>query len=154
MFLKRSLPIRPVLVAWAILILLATTEAFALDYRNLGENAIVYDGASRQASPQFILLKGTPVELIVVAEKWAKIRESSGGLGWVEKTQLTEPRQVMTTQAKLVVRQQANETSPAVLTVAKGVLLEVVEKPAKGWVKVKHRDGPSGFVPTKAIWGL
>lgn len=152
MFLKRGLSIRPVLVAWAIL--LATTEATALDYRNLGENTIVYDGASRQASPQFILLKGTPVELIVAVEKWAKIRESGGGLGWVEKTQLTEPRQVITTQAKLVVRQQASETSPAVFTVAKYVLLEVVEKPAKGWVKIKHRDGQSGFVPIKAIWGI
>lgn len=130
--------------------------AHALDYRNMGENAIVYENASRQASPQFILLRGTPVEVVVTADKWVKIRESSGGLGWVEKSQVTDAKQVIVTQATAVVRQQPKDSAATAFTVSRDVLLEVQEKPGKGtaWVKVKHRDGQTGYISIKAIWGI
>jgi SH3-like domain-containing protein len=134
--------------------LLVTGKAYALDYRNLTENAIVYDGASRQANPQFILLRGTPVEVIVAVEKWAKIREVGGGLGWVDKAQLGDAKQVIVTQASAAVRQQADDASPLVFSVGKDVLLEVQEKPSKAWVKVKHRDGQTGYISIKAVWGI
>lgn len=152
MLSRRGSRIHLALFTWAAL--LATAEVSAQDYRNLGENAIIYDGASRQASPQFILRKGTPVEVIVTVDKWSKVREVGGGLGWLEKAQLTDPRQVITTQASVIVRQQANEASPAAFSVAKDVLLDVIDKPGKGWIKVKHRDGQTGFVPVKTVWGI
>lgn len=137
------------LIGW-----MSSSAANALDFRSLNENAIVYDGASRQAVPQFIVLRGTPVEVIVAVDKWMKVREASGGLGWVEKNQLTEATQVIVTQAVAIVRQQADESAPQVFSATKDVLLEVMEKPGKAWVKVRHRDGSTGFVSIKAIWGI
>ncbi|WP_018606210.1 SH3 domain-containing protein [Uliginosibacterium gangwonense] len=138
----------------AVVGLFASTAASAIDYRNIGENVIVYDGASRQATPQFILLRGTPVEVVVAVDKWVKIREAGGGLGWVEKNQVTDAKQVIVTQSTAVVRQQPEDAAPQAFSVAKDVLLEIQEKPNKAWVKVKHRDGQSGYISIKAIWGI
>ncbi|MBS1210145.1 MAG: hypothetical protein H6R19_2543 [Proteobacteria bacterium] len=127
--------------------------ASALDYKSLSSNAIVYDAGSVKAQPQFILLKGTPVEVIVSVDKWIKIREQSGGLGWVERAALSDTRQVIvTTEAE--VRLRAEENAPLVFSATKDVVLEVLEKPTGAWVKVKHRDGQSGYVPIKSVWGI
>lgn len=134
--------------------LLSASEASALEFRNLNEPAVVFDGASRQANPQFILLRGTPVEVIVAVDKWVKIREATGGLGWVEKTQLAELKHVIVTQPTAVVRSQADESSQQAFSVEKDVLLEVLEKPGKAWLKVRHKDGSAGYVSIKAIWGI
>ncbi|MDP5239777.1 SH3 domain-containing protein [Uliginosibacterium sp. 31-16] len=140
----------------SVLIALAAPGlASALDYKSLADNAIVYDAGSTKAQPQFILLKGTPVEIIVIVDRWAKVREQSGGLGWVERGALSDTRQVIVTAASGAdVRQRAEEAAPVVFSASKDVLLEVIEKPAGAWLKVKHRDGQTGYVPLKSVWGI
>jgi SH3-like domain-containing protein len=127
--------------------------AQALDFKSVRDNAIVYDGGSTKASPVFILLKGTPVEVILTVDKWAKIREQSGGLGWVEQGLISETRQVIVT-TPVQVRAQASETAAVVFAVEKNILLEIVEKPSGAWLKVKHRDGDTGYIPIKSVWGI
>jgi len=34
------------------------------------------------------------------------------------------------------------------------VVLELVEAVPGGWVKVRHRDGQSGFLKAPQVWGL
>lgn len=125
----------------------------ALDYRSLNDNTPVFDAGSRQANAQFILLKGTPVELIVSLDRWAKIREAGGGIGWVERGLLSERRQLIVTAASAEVRQSPASDAPIVFTASKDLLLELADKPAGSWVKVKHRDGRTGFIELKAVWG-
>ena len=36
---------------------------------------------------------------------------------------------------------------------AAAVLLELAEPIASGWIKVRHRDGDSGFVKAAEVWG-
>ena len=36
----------------------------------------------------------------------------------------------------------------------KQVLLEVLEPPADGWVKVRHRDGQQGYIRTSHVFGV
>ncbi|MDB5801603.1 MAG: hypothetical protein JWL63_2542 [Rhodocyclales bacterium] len=127
--------------------------AQALDYRSLNDNTPVFDAGSRQASAQFILLKGTPVELIVTLDRWAKIREASGGIGWVERSLLAERSQIIVTAASAEVRQTAAGDAPVVFTARKDLLLDVIDKPAGSWIKVRHRDGRTGFIELKAVWG-
>lgn len=131
----------------------ASSAVHALEYKTLAEHAIVYDAGSRQATPQFILLRGTPVEVIVTVEKWVKVREQSGGLGWIERSQIGDGRNLIVV-AGTEVRQQPESASPVVFSVAKDVLLEYQERPTGAWVKVKHRDGQAGYVPLRAIWGI
>jgi hypothetical protein len=34
------------------------------------------------------------------------------------------------------------------------VLLQIVEPPAEGWLKVRHRDGQEGFIRVAHVWGV
>ena len=132
---------------------LAVVGAQALDYRSLSDNTPVFDAGSRQANAQFILLKGTPVELIVTLDRWAKIREASGGIGWVERSLLSERPQLMVTAASADVRQAPAGDAPVVFTARKDLLLDVADKPTGSWIKVRCRDGRTGFIDLKAVWG-
>jgi SH3-like domain-containing protein len=131
---------------------LAMTAAQALDYRSLSDNTPVYDSGSRQANPLFILLKGTPVELIVTLDRWAKVRESGGGIGWVDRSLVSERRQVIVTAATADIRQSPSSDAPLVFTASKDLLLEPGDK-VGSWLKVKHRDGRTGYIELKAVWG-
>ncbi len=128
--------------------------AQALDYRSLSDNAIVYDATSRQAKPQFILRKGTPVEQLVALEGWIKVREAGGGIGWVERSLVSERRQLIVTKANSEVRITAADDAAVVFVAARDLVLEMADKPAGSWVKVRHRDGRSGFIDIKSVWGL
>lgn len=134
--------------------LAAPSLAGALEYKTLGDNAIAYDACSTKAQAQFILLQGTPVEVIVSVDKWVKIREQSGGLGCVERSALSDVRQVIVSAASAEIRLRAEDNAPVVFSAAKDVLLEVLEKPSGAWLKVKHRDGQTGYVLLKSVWGI
>ncbi|MDQ7989435.1 MAG: SH3 domain-containing protein [Candidatus Dactylopiibacterium sp.] len=147
--------LRPILLPMLALAgALTALPARALEYRSLADNAIVYDACSAKAKPLFILMKGTPVEVIVSVEKWVKIREQSGGLGCLESGRLGNTAHVIVTAPSASVHQAGDEKSPPVFSVARQVVLEVVEKPTGGWVRVRHRDGQTGYIPIKSVWGI
>lgn len=137
-----------------LLALAVSCSAHALDFKSLNASAIVYDGGSTKATPLFILLKGTPVEVITTVDNWVKIREQSGGLGWVASGAVTDARAVIVTAPSAQIRTQPSDTAPVAFSVEKNVLLEPVEKAPGAWLKVKHRDGQSGYIPLKSIWGF
>ncbi|GAA5159752.1 SH3 domain-containing protein [Viridibacterium curvum] len=141
-------------LSFAIALLCSMTSASALEFVSLANNAIVLDANSRLAKPQFILLKGTPVEQLVVLESWVKLREASGGIGWVERSAISATRSVIVTAPTADVRQAATPDAPVVFSVTRDLLLEPVDKPVGPWIKVRHRDGRSGFIEVRAVWGL
>ena len=59
--------------------------AHALDYRSVAEVAPAYDAPSAKSKPLFVMLAGTPVELVVGLDGWSKVRDSKGDLVWIEK---------------------------------------------------------------------
>ena len=60
----------------------------------------------------------------------------------------------MARAANLKVRASPDDTASAIILVDKGVLLEMSEQPSSGWIKVRHKDGQSGYVKTSEVWGL
>ncbi len=140
---------------FALLVLaLLSLPAQALDYLSLAEAAVMYDAPSLKASPLFVIAKNTPVEVVVALEGWYKVRDSAGGLAWIEKRQLSEKRMLVVTAARAQVRAQAEATAAQVFEAEKDVILELLEPvTVAGWAKVKHRDGQSGFVRTNQVWG-
>jgi SH3-like domain-containing protein len=56
--------------------------------------------------------------------------------------------------ASAKIRASADDNAQIVFTADKAVLLELNEPPNSGWLKVKHRDGLSGYVKTNEVWGL
>ena len=98
--------------------------------------------------------RGAPLEVVLAYGDWLKVRDVNGELAWTEAKGLTAKRNVITRSANLKIRATPDEAAAAVFTADKGVLLEVTEVVAGGWIKVRHRDGLVGYVKNAEIWGI
>jgi len=134
--------------------LAAPWPALALDYRSVTEAAPAYDAPSAKSKPLFVVLAGTPVELVVNLEGWSKVRDSGGDLIWIEKKHLTEKRNVIVRADRAQVRVAVDDRASLVFEAERDVVLELVEPADAGWAKVKHRDGQVGFLKVSQVWGL
>ena len=133
----------------------ASLGAQALEFRAINADAaVLYDAPSAQARKLFILSRHYPVEIIVALDTWAKVRDASGALAWVEISKLSPKRTLLITAPVAEIRGQPDEGAPLVFKAERDVALDLVEIVSGGWVKVKHRDGQSGFVPMKEVWGI
>ena len=137
------------------LLLFSATAALAGEFRSIGENATpMYDAPSVKAEKLFVASRFYPVEVIVQVDNWTKVRDAAGDLSWVEKKTLSGTRTVVVTSALADVRQRAEDAALLIFQARRGVALEIVELGAGSWVKVRHRDGQTGFVRTNQVWGL
>ena len=128
--------------------------AVAVEFRTVDTATVLYDAPSRKGSKLFVIVRGTPVELVVNLEGWAKVRDSEGGLAWIESSYLGRQHSVVVTAERAQIRQGTDEAAPLVFSAVKGVALEYLETASGGWVKVRHRDGQSGYVRADQIWGF
>ncbi len=130
-------------------------SALALDFRSIvPAKVITYDAPSKEASKLYILGGGYPVEVIVNLGDWIKVRDNQGGLSWVESKSLSTKRTVLVL-TKTDIKAAEDAASALVATVEKDVVLELVAGGVNNnWVKVKHRDGVTGFVQVDKLWGF
>ena len=134
--------------------LLSPPAALALDYRSVTEAVAVYDAPSVKAKPLFVVLAGTPVELVVSLEGWSKVRDNKGDLTWIEKKYLADKRNVIVRTERAQVRVAAEDKAALVFEAERDVVLELLEAQPAGWARVRHRDGQDGFLKATQVWGL
>ena len=137
-----------------LLCLAFSLPANALEFRSIAPaKAILYDAPSLEASKLYILGQAYPIEILVNLNAWVKVRDAAGSLSWVESKQLSAKRTVLVL-AKTDIKLAEDPTSALVATVEKDVVLELVADRKNGWVKVKHRDGITGYVQVTNLWGV
>jgi SH3-like domain-containing protein len=138
----------------ALVLVLAAPGLRAAEFRSVGTPAaILYDAPSENAKRLYILNRGYPVEVIVLLKGWAKIRDASGELAWLELRNLSERRTLKVDVPLAQVRESAADTAPVVFEARQNVLLELVEPVGNGWLSVKHSDGQSGYILASQVWG-
>jgi SH3-like domain-containing protein len=126
----------------------------ALEYLSLADNAVImYNAPSLKADKLFVASRHLPVEAIVKVEGWVKVRDSSGTLAWVEQKAVSDKRFVIVIELQAYVYQEADANSTLVFQAQKNVILEWLESSINGWIKVRHRDGQSGYVKITQVWG-
>ena len=141
--------------AAAALLLAAAGVAAAAEYRSLGDRAaVLYDAPSGKADRLFVASRYYPFEVLVRLDHWTKVRDANGEVAWVENKALGDQATVLVSVPLADVRAAPNAQSALVFEAYKQVLLEVVEAPVDGWVKVRHRDGQQGYIRTAHVWGL
>lgn len=128
--------------------------ALALEFRSVDTPAILHDAPSVNGKRLFVVRRGTPVEIVVSIEGWAKVRDADGGLAWIEKKHLVQRRTLIVSAPRATIRQAAQESAALAFEADKGVWLELVEAVPGGWAKVRHADGQTGFVRANQVWGL
>ena len=133
---------------------LAAGPATAAEFRSLGERAaILYDAPSTRADRLFVASRLYPFEVLVKLDHWTMVRDANGEVAWIENKAFGERHIVLVTVPLADIRAAANAQAPLVFEAYKHVLLEMVEPPADGWVKVRHRDGQQGFARLAHVWG-
>ena len=139
-----------------IALMLAPTLAAALEFKSVAvPKAVLYDAPSASAKKVLLLSQGYPVEIIVNLGDWLKVRDAQGGISWVEAKQLSVKRTVLVKLTNAEIRSEASPTSSLLATLEKDVVLELADpKLNNGWLKVKHRDGVTGFVLISSVWGF
>jgi SH3-like domain-containing protein len=136
-------------------IALAAAPAWAAEFRALGDKpAILYDAPSTRADRLFVASRNYPFEVLVKLDQWTKVRDSNGEVAWVENTALGTRPTVLVTVPLADVRQAPNVQAPLVFEAYKQVVLDVLEMPVDGWLKVRHRDGQVGFIRVTHVWGV
>jgi SH3-like domain-containing protein len=136
--------------------------AAAADYKSTADPAtVLYDAPSAKAKPLYILGRDTPLEVIVPVEGWSKVRDSAGTIGWVERKSLGDRRTLVVRVPLAEVHANPDDNAALIFRAEQNVLLELAEPAASaattsmpGWVKVRHRDGQTGFVRITQVFGL
>lgn len=135
-------------------LLAASAGAVALEFRTVAaEAAVLYDAPSVQAQKLFILSQNYPVEVIVTLEKWLKVRDASGALAWIETANLGDKRNVLVKSTDADIRSRPDSGAPLVFKAERDVALELLAIEG-AWLKIKHRDGLSGYIAAKDVWGI
>ena len=138
----------------ALLLAAVAGVASAADYRSVAEPAVLYDAPSVRANKLYVIGRQVPVELIASDGTWAKVRDASGDLAWIEKSALSEKRTVVVSAPVAEIRAKPDVQSTLAFQAQEGVLLELIDLDAIGWVHVRHRDGASGYVRLSEVWGV
>ena len=132
-----------------------SAQSNAAEFRAATEDAVIlYDAPSAQSQKLFVVSQGYPLEVVVTVQGWVKVRDASGALSWVEARKVsTKPRSVMVKVAQAPIRQTADDSAAVVFQAQQNVLLELTESTG-AWLRVKHRDGSSGFIRAASVWGV
>ena len=139
----------------ALCLTLAAAGSQAYDFKTVGPApAILYDAPSTKGVKKFVVPRGAPLEVVLAYGEWLKVRDVDGELAWTEAKGLTTKRNVIVRTANLKIRATPDDAAAAVFSADKGVLLEVTEAAAAGWIKVRHRDGLVGYVKNSEVWGI
>ncbi len=142
--------------------MLAGGIAGAADYRTTADApTLLYDAPSTKARPLFVYGRDVPLEVLVVVEGWTKIRDVGGTFGWIPNKSLTDKRMLLVRVPVAEVRTNPDAASPVSFRAEQNVLLDLAEGASSagntatpGWVKVRHRDGQTGYVRVNQVFGL
>jgi SH3-like domain-containing protein len=133
---------------------LGAAPSAAAEFRAVAEPAVFYDAPTIRGKKLFVAPKGMPVEVVVTIEGWVKVRDRAGDLMWIERKSVTDKRTVVVSSPTAQLRDKPDEAARVLIDAAQDVSLDLVEAPANGWARVKHRDGVTGFVRVNQVWGL
>jgi SH3-like domain-containing protein len=151
-----------ILLALVLASVLAGGVAGAAEYKTTTEApTVLYDAPSTRARPLFVYGRDVPLEVLVVVEGWTKIRDVSGAFGWIPNKGLADKRMLLVRTQVAEIRANPDDASPIVFRAEQNVLLDLAESAASpgttatpGWVKVRHRDGQTGYVRLGQVFGL
>jgi SH3-like domain-containing protein len=141
-------------IASAVL-LLSSAQLYAFEFKTVAPNMVIlYDAPSTKGGKLFVAPRGMPVQVVLSYGEWSKVRDASGDMAWLEARSLSAKRNVVIRTPNARVRAAADEAAPLLMTADKGVVLELVDPQPSAWIRVRHRDGISGYIKAADVWGV
>lgn len=96
--------------------------------------------------------RGFPLRIIGSRGNWYKVRDFESDVGWVYKP-LTSRKAHLVVKKPLVNIRSGPGTGYRIVNQAKyGVVFRTLKR-VRGWVKVRHESGTTGWVARRLLWG-
>jgi len=130
------------------------SAALALEFKSANEPAILFDSPSDKGAKLFVIRPETPVEAVLRLDNYVKVREPGGTIAWIEAKALSNQRTLLVTANVTAVYRQADENAPKLFELGRDVAVNFKANAAAGWVEIQHKEGGSGFVRARDVWGL
>jgi len=132
---------------------LITAASAAPDMVSIGRAEVnMRAGAGTKHETLWRLGQGYPLAVLETQGRWIKVRDFERDEGWVYRP-LTSRTAHHIVKARVANVRKAPSLNGRVVGKAEyGDVLRTLER-RKGWVKVRHEDGFSGWVSKTLLWG-
>jgi SH3-like domain-containing protein len=122
-----------------------------------GEKVQLRSGPGTKYSAKWEYGDGFPLKVLTQKGSWIKVKDFENDTGWVYKKYLTsKPHMVVKVnkgkKKKINIRKGPGTKYKAVGKAYYGVVFETLRQ-EKGWVKVKHESGLTGWIKRSLLWG-
>lgn len=134
--------------------LLSLSNASALEFSTTSRASILYDSPTKTATKIAVLSAAYPLEKLISANGWVKVRDASGALGWIDEADLGSKRTVLINTPVTAVLEKPLDSAAVRFRVQQGVVLDLIAPVDGGWVKVRHASGQEGYAKIRELWGL
>lgn len=142
----------------SILFLLVTAWSAQAEMLSIsGDNINLRSGPGAKYRVLWELGRGFPLEVLKRTGEWYRVRDFEGAIGWVHRDGVDKtPHMIVRTNKKskktINLRSGPGEKNAIVAKAHYGVVLKTLEQ-KKGWVKVQHEQGATGWVKRDLLWG-
>lgn len=146
---------------WFLLLLLmwsACGPAAAITMVSVsGEKVNLRKGPSTQYPVVWELGKGFPLRVIGTRGEWLKVSDFESDVGWIHKDLVSRKPHLIVkinknSKARINIRSGPGKKYRIVGKADYGVVFETLRR-GKGWVKVRHETGLTGWIKRSLLWG-
>ena len=95
---------------------------------------------------------GYPLKVISSKGNWLKVTDYESDTGWVDKKLVGKTPYMIVKNEKTIICDGPGEKQRIVGEANLGVVLRTIQH-KKGWVRVKHESGLTGWVRQDLLWG-
>ena len=150
-------PLCFLLLAFFLVLGVPATDVHA-EMLSINGNAIsLRSGPGTKYRVMWELDQGFPLEVLKRTGDWYRVRDFEGTVGWVHRNEVADtPYMIVKTNKKskkqINLRSGPGTSYQVVARANHGVVLKTLEQ-EKGWVKVQHEQGVTGWVKRNFLWG-
>lgn len=146
-----------ILIPLLLLSLVSFSPAFAKMRSVAGEKVQLRSGPGTKYAAKWEYGDGFPLKVLSQRGNWTKVKDFENDTGWIFKKYLTPKPHVIVKvnkakKRKINIRSGPGTTYSAVGRAYYGVVFETLEQ-KKGWAKVRHESGLTGWIKRSLLWG-
>ncbi len=106
----------------------------------------------------WILGEGYPMKVLKRQGDWLRVQDFEGGVGWIHKKLVNRtPHMIVKVyknkNKRINIRSGPSTNNRIVAKSYYGVVFKTI-KQEKGWVKVQHEQGVTGWIKRSLLWGF
>ena len=154
--MNHTSPLRIVSLTLLFLLFALALSAQAAMLSIKGDNINLRSGPGAKYKVLWELDQGFPLEVLKRTGDWYRVRDFEGAVGWVSRDGVDKtPHMIVKGNKNAKPIDLYSDPAANARVVAKanyGVVLKTLEQ-KKGWVKVQHDQGVTGWVKKSYLWG-